>query len=358
MGCEKAPKFVPRPLRWRAPPHPLAWMGAAPFRGRAFVIPHSWPPPRVRDKRLPTTISPDGRAGRRAPWPRRRAARNGPASWPLPFAGPRGGLAGPNQLAMLRGGGHRGGGQHAWRRGPVLGARNDGVWSPILSLVMGVWRGAGGKPRRNATSSRGPRRALVVGGPLALDGDGRNGCQFTSSREIEPRKQIATEADELRELPRGRRRKELGTDLSCQGPIEEGQGPARRPGPNRLLSEQEDRARYASAPRGKLGIDPKGVWGGLGPGRRALSGHSCLFPRPGRDRAKWRRSSSLTGTMAFYREALVGERALAPDGHRAGLAPALFNRARSTVLSQPLRPSLPIGRPSAAGITLWRRWQR
>jgi VIT1/CCC1 family predicted Fe2+/Mn2+ transporter len=225
MGAKGA-KFVPVPsLRARI----LAWM-ARRF-GPGFVIP-TLAAAESRDSAAYEDQSDARGAG--LPADERSHARIMRA-----VAG-QGGLAGPT-LAMLEGR-HRGGGNTL--RAAVLGA-NDGLVSN-LSLVMGVAGAAATERTLLLTGLAG----LVAGACSMAMGEW---LSVTSSRELN-QKQIATEADELRELPE-EEKEELVLIYRAKG-IEEGQARALA---DRLLSDKK--TALDTLAREELGIDPEELGG-------------------------------------------------------------------------------------------------
>jgi len=152
----------------------------------------------------------------------------------------RGGLPGPT-LALLEGR-HRGGGNTL--RAAILGA-NDGLVSN-LSLVMGV---AGAATDQRALLLTG-LAGLVAGACSMAMGEW---LSVTSSRELY-QSQIATEAEELREVPE-EEKEELVLIYQAKGIAE----PQARALAERLLS-QEGSALDTLA-REELGIDPKDLGG-------------------------------------------------------------------------------------------------
>ena len=152
----------------------------------------------------------------------------------------QGGLAGPT-LAMLEGR-HRGGGNTL--RAAVLGA-NDGLVSN-LSLVMGVAGAASSEKTLLLTGLAG----LVAGACSMAMGEW---LSVTSSRELYA-KQIATEADELREVP-DEEKEELVLIYRSKG-IEETQARALA---DRLLSDKTQA--LDTLAREELGIDPDELGG-------------------------------------------------------------------------------------------------
>jgi VIT1/CCC1 family predicted Fe2+/Mn2+ transporter len=151
-----------------------------------------------------------------------------------------GGLAGPT-LAMLEGR-HRGGGNTL--RAAVLGA-NDGLVSN-LSLVMGV---AGAAVAQNTIVLTG-LAGLVAGACSMAMGEW---LSVTSSRELY-QSQIATEAEELREVPE-EEKEELVLIYRAKG-IEESQARALA---DRLLSDKG--TALDTLAREELGIDPQELGG-------------------------------------------------------------------------------------------------
>lgn len=150
------------------------------------------------------------------------------------------GLAGPT-LAMLEGR-HRGGGNTL--RAAVLGA-NDGLVSN-LSLVMGVAGAASSEKTLLLTGLAG----LVAGACSMAMGEW---LSVTSSRELYS-KQIAVEADELREVP-DEEKEELVLIYRSKG-IEEAQARALA---DRLLSDKNQA--LDTLAREELGIDPNELGG-------------------------------------------------------------------------------------------------
>ena len=150
------------------------------------------------------------------------------------------GLAGPT-LAMLEGR-HRGGGNTL--RAAVLGA-NDGLVSN-LSLVMGV---AGAAVAENTIVLTG-LAGLVAGACSMAMGEW---LSVTSSRELY-QSQIATEAEELREVPE-EEKEELVLIYRAKG-IEEAQARALA---DRLLSDKA--TALDTLAREELGIDPNELGG-------------------------------------------------------------------------------------------------
>lgn len=155
------------------------------------------------------------------------------------IAGP-GGLAGPT-LAMLEGR-HRGGGNTL--RAAVLGA-NDGLVSN-LSLVMGVAGAVSAERTLLLTGFAG----LVAGACSMAMGEW---LSVTSSRELY-QKQIATEAEELREVPE-EEKEELVLIYRAKG-IEETQARALA---ERLLTDKD--TALDTLAREELGIDPEELGG-------------------------------------------------------------------------------------------------
>lgn len=152
----------------------------------------------------------------------------------------KGGLSGPT-LALLEGR-HRGGGNTL--RAAVLGA-NDGLVSN-MSLVMGVAGAAAAQQTLLLTGLAG----LVAGACSMAMGEW---LSVTSSRELY-QSQIATEAEELREVP-DEEREELILIYQAKG-IDE---PQARALADKLLSN-EDTALDTLA-REELGIDPDQLGG-------------------------------------------------------------------------------------------------
>jgi VIT1/CCC1 family predicted Fe2+/Mn2+ transporter len=150
------------------------------------------------------------------------------------------GLSGP-ELAMLEGR-HRGGGNTL--RAAVLGA-NDGLVSN-LSLVMGVAGAAAAESTLLLTGLAG----LVAGACSMAMGEW---LSVTSSRELN-QKQIATEAEELREVP-DEEKEELVLIYQAKG-LEEAQARALA---DKLLSNQE--TALDTLAREELGIDPQELGG-------------------------------------------------------------------------------------------------
>ena len=150
------------------------------------------------------------------------------------------GLSGP-ELATLEGR-HRGGGNTL--RAAVLGA-NDGLVS-TLSLVMGVAGAAAAESTLLLTGLAG----LVAGACSMAMGEW---LSVTSSRELN-QKQIATEAEELREIPE-EEKEELVLIYQAKG-LEEAQARALA---DKLLSNQE--TALDTLAREELGIDPKELGG-------------------------------------------------------------------------------------------------
>jgi VIT1/CCC1 family predicted Fe2+/Mn2+ transporter len=146
------------------------------------------------------------------------------------------GLSGP-ELAILEGR-HRGGGGNTLRAA-VLGA-NDGLVSN-LSLVMGVAGAAAAESTLLLTGLAG----LVAGACSMAMGEW---LSVTSSRELN-QKQIATEAEELREAPE-EEKEELVLIYQAKG-LEEAQARALA---DRLLSNPE--TALDTLAREELGIDP------------------------------------------------------------------------------------------------------
>jgi VIT1/CCC1 family predicted Fe2+/Mn2+ transporter len=155
------------------------------------------------------------------------------------FAG-GGGVAGPT-LALLEGR-HRGGGNSL--RAAVLGA-NDGLVSN-LSLVMGV---AGAAAAENTIVLTG-LAGLVAGACSMAMGEW---LSVTSSRELY-QSQIATEAEELREVPE-EEKEELVLIYQAKG-IEEKQARALA---ERLLGNKD--TALDTLAREELGIDPDELGG-------------------------------------------------------------------------------------------------
>jgi VIT1/CCC1 family predicted Fe2+/Mn2+ transporter len=150
------------------------------------------------------------------------------------------GLSGP-ELAMLEGR-HRGGGNTL--RAAVLGA-NDGLVSN-LSLVMGVAGAAAAETTLLLTGLAG----LVAGACSMAMGEW---LSVTSSRELN-QKQIATEAEELREAPE-EEKEELVLIYQAKG-LEEDQARALA---ERLLSNTQ--TALDTLAREELGIDPEELGG-------------------------------------------------------------------------------------------------
>ncbi len=150
------------------------------------------------------------------------------------------GLTGP-ELAMLEGR-HRGGGNTL--RAAVLGA-NDGLVSN-LSLVMGVAGAAAAESTLLLTGLAG----LVAGACSMAMGEW---LSVTSSRELN-QKQIATEAEELREAPE-EEKEELVLIYQAKG-LEEAQARALA---DKLLSNKE--TALDTLAREELGIDPEELGG-------------------------------------------------------------------------------------------------
>ncbi len=169
------------------------------------------------------------------------------------IAGQDGGLAGPT-LAMLEGR-HRGGGNTL--RAAVLGA-NDGLVSN-LALVMGVAGAASGERTLLLTGLAG----LVAGACSMAMGEW---LSVTSSRELN-QKQIATEAEELREVP-DEEKEELVLIYRAKG-IEETQARALA---DRLLSDEN--TALDTLAREELGIDPEELGGSAW---QAAVWSFCLF---------------------------------------------------------------------------------
>jgi VIT1/CCC1 family predicted Fe2+/Mn2+ transporter len=207
----------------------LAWMGRR--FGPGFVIP-TLAAAEARDSSAYDT-QPDARSAG-LPADERSHARIMRA-----VAG-QGGLAGPT-LAMLEGR-HRGGGNTL--RAAVLGA-NDGLVSN-LSLVMGVAGAAASEGTLLLTGLAG----LVAGACSMAMGEW---LSVTSSRELN-QKQIATEAEELREVPE-EEKEELVLIYRAKG-VEEAQARALA---ERLLSNKE--TALDTLAREELGIDPDELGG-------------------------------------------------------------------------------------------------
>lgn len=150
------------------------------------------------------------------------------------------GLSGP-ELAMLEGR-HRGGGNTL--RAAVLGA-NDGLVSN-LSLVMGVAGAAAAESTLVLTGLAG----LVAGACSMAMGEW---LSVTSSRELN-QKQIATEAEELREVP-DEEKEELVLIYQAKG-LDEMQARALA---DKLLSNKE--TALDTLAREELGIDPQELGG-------------------------------------------------------------------------------------------------
>jgi VIT1/CCC1 family predicted Fe2+/Mn2+ transporter len=150
------------------------------------------------------------------------------------------GLSGP-ELAMLEGR-HRGGGNTL--RAAVLGA-NDGLVSN-LSLVMGVAGAAAAESTLVLTGLAG----LVAGACSMAMGEW---LSVTSSRELN-QKQIATEAEELREVP-DEEKEELVLIYQAKG-LDEVQARALA---DKLLSNKE--TALDTLAREELGIDPQELGG-------------------------------------------------------------------------------------------------
>jgi VIT1/CCC1 family predicted Fe2+/Mn2+ transporter len=150
------------------------------------------------------------------------------------------GLSGP-ELAMLEGR-HRGGGNTL--RAAVLGA-NDGLVSN-LSLVMGVAGAAAAESTLVLTGLAG----LVAGACSMAMGEW---LSVTSSRELN-QKQIATEADELREAPE-EEKEELVLIYQAKG-LDEKQARALA---DKLLSNKD--TALDTLAREELGIDPEELGG-------------------------------------------------------------------------------------------------
>ncbi len=157
-------------------------------------------------------------------------------------AGPSG-LPGPT-LALLEGR-HRGGGNSL--RAAVLGA-NDGLVSN-LSLVMGV----AGAVQAEQTLLLTGLAGLVAGACSMAMGEW---LSVTSSRELYS-KQIATEADELQQVP-DEEKEELVLIYQSKG-IDEGQARALA---ERLLSDET--TALDTLAREELGIDPDELGGSAG----------------------------------------------------------------------------------------------
>lgn len=153
----------------------------------------------------------------------------------------RGGLTGPI-ISSLEGR-HRGGGGNALRAA-VMGA-NDGLVSN-LSLVMGVAGASGGG---NAVLIAG-LAGLVAGACSMAMGEW---LSVTNARELAA-KQIATEADELREVP-DEEREELVLIYQAKGLDE----PQARALADRLLSQPE--TALDTLTREELGLDPEDLGG-------------------------------------------------------------------------------------------------
>jgi VIT1/CCC1 family predicted Fe2+/Mn2+ transporter len=150
------------------------------------------------------------------------------------------GLSGP-ELAMLEGR-HRGGGNTL--RAAVLGA-NDGLVSN-LSLVMGVAGAAAAESTLLLTGLAG----LVAGACSMAMGEG---LSVTSSRELS-QKQIATEAEELREAPE-EEKEELVLIYRAKG-LDEAQARALA---DKLLGNKG--TALDTLAREELGIDPQELGG-------------------------------------------------------------------------------------------------
>jgi VIT1/CCC1 family predicted Fe2+/Mn2+ transporter len=156
------------------------------------------------------------------------------------MAGSRGGLSGP-AVAQIEGR-HRGGGNTL--RAAVLGA-NDGLVSNT-SLVMGVAGAAGSEHTLLLTGLAG----LVAGACSMAMGEW---LSVTSSRELY-QSQIATEAEELREVPE-EEREELALIYQAKGlPEAEARALA-----DKLLSDET--TALDTLAREELGIDPKELGG-------------------------------------------------------------------------------------------------
>lgn len=155
-------------------------------------------------------------------------------------AGSKGGLSGPT-LALLEGR-HRGGGNTL--RAAVLGA-NDGLVSN-MSLVMGV-AGAAAEARTLLLTGL---AGLVAGACSMAMGEW---LSVTSSRELY-RSQIATEAEELREVP-DEEREELILIYQAKGIAE----PQARALADKLLSNEA--TALDTLAREELGIDPNELGG-------------------------------------------------------------------------------------------------
>ena len=218
-----------RPAHPSARAHILAWL-ARRF-GPAFVIP-TLAAAESRDSRIYDS-QPEARAAG-LPKDERSHARLMQA-----IAGP-GGLAGPT-LAMLEGR-HRGGGNTL--RAAVLGA-NDGLVSN-LSLVMGV----AGAVQAERTLLLTGLAGLVAGACSMAMGEW---LSVTSSRELYA-KQIATEAQELSEVP-DEEKEELILIYRAKG-IAEDQARALA---EQLLSTKE--TALDTLAREELGIDPEELGG-------------------------------------------------------------------------------------------------
>lgn len=155
-------------------------------------------------------------------------------------AGSKGGLSGPT-LALLEGR-HRGGGNTL--RAAVLGA-NDGLVSN-LSLVMGVAGAAAAERTLLLTGLAG----LVAGACSMAMGEW---LSVTSSRELY-QSQIATEAEELRDVP-DEEREELILIYQAKGIAE----PQARALADKLLSNRA--TALDTLAREELGIDPDELGG-------------------------------------------------------------------------------------------------
>lgn len=163
------------------------------------------------------------------------------------------GMTGP-ELALLEGR-HRGGGNSL--RAAVLGA-NDGLVSN-LSLVMGVAGAAQAEGALLLTGFAG----LVAGACSMAMGEW---LSVTSSRELYQR-QIATEADELREVPE-EEKEELILIYQSKG-IEESQARALA---DKLLGDKS--SALDTLAREELGIDPQELGGSAW---KAAAWSFCLF---------------------------------------------------------------------------------
>ncbi|MBS0524229.1 MAG: VIT1/CCC1 transporter family protein [Proteobacteria bacterium] len=230
----------------------------------------------------------------------------------------RSGLSGP-ELAMLEGR-HRGGGGNMLRAA-VLGA-NDGLVSN-LSLVMGVAGAAAAESTLLLTGLAG----LVAGACSMAMGEW---LSVTSSRELN-QKQIATEAEELRELPE-EEKEELVLIYQAKG-LDETQARALA---DKLLSNRE--TALDTLAREELGIDPKELGGSAwqaGAWSFLLFSLGAIVPVAP--------FIFLTGTAAFVASLVAGGIALMA----IGVGTSLFT-GRSMVFSA-LRQLL-IG-AAAAGIT-------